>query len=192
MMSHAEREVALTDMQALSDHFYHTAAGIGCHPFLEFAGLLNEYIKIARAAHVKGIDFSECNTHSGVDLPMEPFEVNYLNEKLECIFTGRCVISKPKPEPKRAAPTQEVGWIHLSTAQKSALRRISKYVTFPPEMMDRRPGAPSDSTLVSQSLERLGLVKREGGVWQTTQHGDALLSLLKRQRANLKKHEKGN
>lgn len=95
-MSFTEREVALQRMQALSDYFYRTAAGIGCHPFLEFAGLLNEYIKVAQAAHLKGIDFSECNTHSGTDLPMADFQVGYVNEKLECIFTGRSVMTASK------------------------------------------------------------------------------------------------
>lgn len=94
MMDKQEREKALKQMQAASDSFYYAAVRIGVHPFIEFTGLMNEYIKVCREAHAKGIDFSECNTHSGIDLPMHPWEVNYVNEKLECIFTGRSVMQQ--------------------------------------------------------------------------------------------------
>jgi hypothetical protein len=95
-MNKEEREVALKEMQKTSDDFYHRAVSINNHPFIEFAGLMNEYIKMCEIAHEKGIDFSDCNTHSGQDLPMEPYHRNYINEKLECIFTGRSFIDKSK------------------------------------------------------------------------------------------------
>lgn len=88
-MTPQEREKALTEMQSASDHFYREAIRIGNHPFIEFTGLINEYIKAARHAHEADIDFSQCNTHSGRHLPLEEFQVAYINEKLECIFTGR-------------------------------------------------------------------------------------------------------
>lgn len=92
MMTPDERQTALTGMRLASAAFYRAAVQIGNHPFIEFAGLMNEYIKACEAAHKQGIDFSECNTHSGQNLPMAPFMVNYVNEKLECIFTGRSVM----------------------------------------------------------------------------------------------------
>ena len=101
MMTAAEREVALQKMRELSDAFYQHAIRIGVHPFIEFTGVMNEYIKCAHEAHDAGIDFSECNTHSGVSLPMPGFSVDYVNEKLECIFMGRSVMS--------AEADQEVG-----------------------------------------------------------------------------------
>jgi hypothetical protein len=88
-----EREDMLKRMQAVSHLFYIQARAIGNHPFIEFAGLMNEYIKACHSAHDKGIDFTNCNTHSGQELPLEDFEVKYINEKLECIFTGRSVMS---------------------------------------------------------------------------------------------------
>lgn len=96
MMSHEQREEALARMQQLSDAFYRVATSIGVHPFIEFAGLMNEYIKCAREAHDSGIDFSACNTHCSQDLPMYPHSINYINEKLECIFTGRSVMQGEK------------------------------------------------------------------------------------------------
>ena len=100
MMTHAERATALLQMRDAADAFYSAATRIGNHPFIEFTGLMNEYIKACQSAHARGIDFSECNTHSGQDLPLENFEVAYINEKLECIFTGRSVMShEPRPEP---------------------------------------------------------------------------------------------
>jgi hypothetical protein len=93
-MIFSERETALAKMQDASNAFYAQAVGIGVHPFIEFTGLMNEYIKACKQAHEAGVDFSECNTHSGHHLPMEPFMVDYINEKLECIFTGRSVMSE--------------------------------------------------------------------------------------------------
>ena len=94
LMYPEEREVALQQMQLASDVFYQLARQIGNHPFIEFTGLMNEYIKICKNAHESGVDFTECNKHSNQHLPMLDFEINYINEKLECIFTGRSIMSK--------------------------------------------------------------------------------------------------
>ena len=96
MMTQEEREKALAAMHAASNYFYRDAVRIGVHPFIEFAGLMNEHIKACQAAHDKGIDFSECSKHSGQELPMADFMVDYVNEKLECIFTGRIVMGVRK------------------------------------------------------------------------------------------------
>lgn len=89
-----EGDEILRSMQQTSDAFYRSAVAIGCHPFIEFTGLMNEYIKACTAAHEDGIDFTECNTHSGIELPMLDYQVAYVNEKLECIFTGRSVMQE--------------------------------------------------------------------------------------------------
>lgn len=73
-------------MQDTSNAFYRQATGIGCHPFIEFCGLMNEYIKLCREAHMKGIDFTETSAHSGKALPMATYEAAYLGEKLGCIY----------------------------------------------------------------------------------------------------------
>lgn len=88
-----ERVVALTCMQETSDAFYRSAVSIGNHPFIEFAGLMNEYITACRAAHAKGIDFTQCNVHNGQSLPLHPVMSDYINEKLECIFSGSKVLA---------------------------------------------------------------------------------------------------
>ena len=92
MMTADERLAALQKMQRAVDDFYRTAVGIGNHPFIEFAGLMHEYINACRLAHEQGIDFSECNRHSGLTLPLHPVMSDYLNEKLECIFSGSKVL----------------------------------------------------------------------------------------------------
>lgn len=91
-MTHSEREVALRQMRAASATFYAQAVQIGNHPFIEFCGLMNEYISACQSAHDAGIDFSHCNTHTGQHLPMRDHMIDYVNEKLECIFTGRVVM----------------------------------------------------------------------------------------------------
>lgn len=89
MMTAQERELALKKMDEIVSRFYSSAVQIGNHPFIEFAGVMTAYVKTCRRAHEEGIDFTECNRHSGRPLPMESFEVTYLNEKLDCIFDGR-------------------------------------------------------------------------------------------------------
>jgi len=91
MLSPEEREIALKQMEAAVDDFYRQAIGIHNHPFTEFAGIIQAYIKTCQRAHDGGIDFTECNRHSGNPLPMESFEISYLNEKLNCIFDGRII-----------------------------------------------------------------------------------------------------
>lgn len=84
----------LHDMRKASAAFYSAAVQIGCHQFIEFTGLINEYISCCEHAHAAGIDFAACNKHAGRELPMTPFQVDYVNEKLECIFTGRSVVKE--------------------------------------------------------------------------------------------------
>lgn len=86
-------EATIRAMQQAADAFYRSAIRIGNHPFIEFAGLMNEYVSACRNAAAEGIDFTSCNTHSGQELPLHLHQVDYINEKLECIFTGRSVMS---------------------------------------------------------------------------------------------------
>lgn len=76
----------LTAMQTASDQFYAAAVRIANHPFIEFTGLLNEYIKCCGDALGAGIDYSQCSVHTGTHLPLLPHRIAYLSEKLECIY----------------------------------------------------------------------------------------------------------
>ncbi|MFN9474653.1 hypothetical protein [Acidovorax sp.] len=93
MSDHPDPQEIIRDMQAAADSFYARAVRIGNHPFIEFAGVLNEYITACRGAAAAGIDFTACSTHTGQQLPLSQHQVAYINEKLECIFTGRSVVS---------------------------------------------------------------------------------------------------
>lgn len=84
--SPAEREEMLAKMQSLSDRYYGSACAAGCHAFIEFAGLMNEFIKVCADAHRKGDQFPFSNTHSGVALPFKPYHLEYMAEKLNCIY----------------------------------------------------------------------------------------------------------
>lgn len=95
-MTAAEEKQALKEMSALQDEFYLRAVNIGVHPFIEFGGLMSEYITICRDAYHTGIDFSARSKHTGKSLPMKPYQVDYVNEKLSCIFTGHVVLTKGK------------------------------------------------------------------------------------------------
>lgn len=104
MLSEQEREVALKQMDELANSFYRSAINIHNHAFIEFTGLMKAYINSCRVAHEKGIDFTECNRHSGNPLPIEPFEITYLNEKLNCIFDGRIIAIRDKEDTQLPLP----------------------------------------------------------------------------------------
>ena len=92
--SQKQLQSMIVQMSVASSDFYASAVQIGNHPFIEFCGLMNEYILCCQDALDEGMDFTQCNTHTGCQLPMKSFRVDYINEKLECIFTGRSVMSK--------------------------------------------------------------------------------------------------
>lgn len=81
-----QREVLLDKMRRASNDFYRAATAIQCHPFIEFCGLMNEYIQMCQRAHQQGIDFTNLHQHSGYALPMQSFNAVYLGEKLGCIY----------------------------------------------------------------------------------------------------------
>lgn len=99
MLTPTERDAALLQMQLAADSFYRSAVRIGVHPFIEFAGLMNEYIQACRDAHAQGIDFSDCSRHLGQVLPLHPVRSDYINEKLECIFSGAKVLDAASTQP---------------------------------------------------------------------------------------------
>lgn len=82
----AELRVMLMEMREAASVFYALSTSIGVHPFIEFTGFMNEYIKICGEALAKGIDFADVSIHSGGQLPMYTHEAAYLGEKFGCIF----------------------------------------------------------------------------------------------------------
>jgi len=84
-----ERAHILNRMRAASNAFYVAAANAGCHAFIEFTGLMNEFIKLCEDAEQQGTDWVHANVHGDVHLPFKPYHVEYLSEKLECIYGRR-------------------------------------------------------------------------------------------------------
>ena len=105
-MNAMERATAIAAMRAASGSFYANAARTRNHTFIEFCGLMNEYINACEMAHAEGIDFSDCNAHSGQQLPMAPHMIEYVNEKLDCIFTGRIALCDQRLSRKVAEQKQ--------------------------------------------------------------------------------------
>lgn len=81
-----ERTEMLRKMRGVSDKFYAMAVQAGCHALIEYTGLMNEFIKVCGDAHAAGQQFPFSNTHSGVPLPFQPYNLQYLAEKLNCIY----------------------------------------------------------------------------------------------------------
>lgn len=80
------RQEVLRRMRWASDNFYAMAVQAGCHAFIEFTGLMNEFIVLCTAAEKEGVDWVHANVHGDIHLPFKPHHVAYLSEKLECIY----------------------------------------------------------------------------------------------------------
>jgi hypothetical protein len=81
-----ELESYLAEMESLRTAFYGRAIFCGTHAFIEFAGLMGEFIQICNAALEHGVDFAQANAHTGIALTMRDFQAKYLGEKFGCIF----------------------------------------------------------------------------------------------------------
>lgn len=81
-----ELQASITEMQQVTSAFYAGAIHTGNHAFIEFCGLMGEYIKICQTTLDQGIDFTKANIHCGQNLVFHEYNENYLKEKLECIY----------------------------------------------------------------------------------------------------------
>lgn len=87
-------EDSLVKMREASNQFYVAATKVQCHAFIEFTGLMNEYIKVCEANLKRGTDFRELNVHGEGQLHVEPYELDYIGEKLNCIFQGALEVKR--------------------------------------------------------------------------------------------------
>lgn len=92
----AELDQICDAMQATSNTFYQSATHIGNHAFIEFCGLMNEYIKACRDAIREGIDFTQANVHTGLPLPLQEHHLEYIQEKFSCIYGDSFAAIIPK------------------------------------------------------------------------------------------------
>jgi hypothetical protein len=82
-------EEILEAMKIASHNYYREAIATNCHTFIEFTGLINEYIKICeRNLKQRGVDFTKTSAHCPGEpkLQIEGWELDYINDKLRCIF----------------------------------------------------------------------------------------------------------
>ena len=89
VLSDADRirlQETIDKMSRVSSLFYASAVQCGNHAFIEFCGLMNEYIKACELALAQGLDFTNLNVHCGRHLPFQPYFAAYLGEKLGCIY----------------------------------------------------------------------------------------------------------
>lgn len=88
----------IAKLRNLNTQFYWmcfaSKVGSEAHAFIEFNGLMSKYIDLLEKASEEGIDPSHVNEHCGVALPAETHDMQYLGEKLRCIF-GPVIDSNP-------------------------------------------------------------------------------------------------
>lgn len=88
MIDHQTQEElrqCILKMREASSHFYAAAVRCDNHAFIEFTGLMNEYIAVCKDRMREGIDFRFVNKHTGSP-PLLPVRLEYLNEKIDCIY----------------------------------------------------------------------------------------------------------
>jgi hypothetical protein len=85
----------LAKMEAVTAAFYPAAASTGVHTFIEFTGLMHEFIKICRQSAAQDVDFASASTHTGKPLVVYSYNADYIVEKLDCIF-GPAIKSSPE------------------------------------------------------------------------------------------------
>lgn len=83
--SDQELTIMVTGMRAASDAFYLSATRIGNHAFIEFCGLMNEYIKVCENALRDGEDFTTFNIHCR-NQKIPGYMLDYFQEKMSCIL----------------------------------------------------------------------------------------------------------
>lgn len=87
MITRPDKELALRRMRWAGCAFNGFAARTGVRPFTEFTGLIHQYIDVCRIAYPEDQDFSAYAAHGGY-LPMRDHQIDYINGRLGCIFTG--------------------------------------------------------------------------------------------------------
>lgn len=90
-----ELKLMIRRMSDLVTLFYQSAVQIGNHPFIEWTGILNEYVRLCMNALAEGIDFADANVHSSGVLPVYAFNIDYFAEKARCIF-GNTLAAQPE------------------------------------------------------------------------------------------------
>mgnify|MGYP003344242686 FL=1 len=81
-----ELETIIVQMEAVTSIFYRGAIDTNNHAFIEFTGLISEYIAICRNSLEQGIDFTKANIHSDEKLIFHEYNRQYLKEKINCIY----------------------------------------------------------------------------------------------------------
>lgn len=84
--SKEELQEMLKKMNNASAVFYSMATHTGCHTFIEFTGLMNEYIQVCQQTMEAGKDFTEASAHGGGELLVHDYNLEYMAEKFTCIF----------------------------------------------------------------------------------------------------------
>ena len=84
--SQEELKEMIKKMTEITMAFYPAATRTGNHAFIEFCGLMGEYIKMCEYSLEHDVSFAEANTHSGVPLVAANYQIQYLAEKFDCIF----------------------------------------------------------------------------------------------------------
>jgi hypothetical protein len=93
-------------MRRVADGVYGPLAATGCHPFVEFCGLMQKYVDVCEACVEDEVQFPHATRHSGGVLPVETHDLEYLAEKLGCIFGP---LIEANPEARRVFARELLG-----------------------------------------------------------------------------------
>lgn len=94
----AKRESMIIALESEVRHFYDALfrLGVGAefHAFVEWCGVMKEHLNICRDLIEQGIDPFTLNKHTGMELPIPSYRLDYMAEKIDCIFAGALRVAK--------------------------------------------------------------------------------------------------
>lgn len=119
-MSDAEFVRTLHDEVA---HLYKRLFGLNVggrfHAFLEWCGVMTEHLNIVGDLVAKGHDAFDMNRHTGETLPVAPYRLSYMAEKMECIFDGAIEVRPARQEAVDADLSERISAAVSALVEKS-------------------------------------------------------------------------
>lgn len=98
-MTREEALAFIADLKKTVSLFYNSLFALNTggkfHAFVEWCGVMGEHLNIVEGLIKNGHNPFADNVHSGQTLPIPPYQLAYMAEKMECIFNGAITVSAP-------------------------------------------------------------------------------------------------
>lgn len=87
---------------------FHLKTGGRFHAFVEWCGVMSEHLNLVDKLLISGVDAFDMNQHTGQQLPIPPYQLAYMAEKMECIFDGAIEVRQAGAAPAKVTVPEAV------------------------------------------------------------------------------------